>query len=35
MMWRSHKVELKGKHCMEGVSKEELLELKPLEVEAD
>ncbi|KAK7858270.1 putative ring-h2 finger protein atl69, partial [Quercus suber] len=28
-MWRSHKAELKKKYCMEGVSKDEILELEP------
>jgi len=35
MMWKSHKVKLKDKYCLEGISKEELLELKPPEVDAD
>ena len=34
-MWRSHKAELKEKYYMGGVSKEELLHLKPPEVDAD
>ncbi|KAK9986771.1 hypothetical protein SO802_031722 [Lithocarpus litseifolius] len=34
-MWRSHKAYLKEKYCMEGVRKEELIELKPPKVNAN
>ena len=34
-MWRSHKTELKEKYCIEGITKEKLLDLKLPEVDAN